>query len=203
LRSRSFYSQLWGLLARLLSLFFHPFIAASVTLWYSTYATTHDEQAAWRWTILAMALVLIPAILFIAYKLRRHDYTDADISVRQHRFGFYLFLGVCELLCLALLIYLSAPRILTTCFAASLLALTAISLINTRTKVSVHAATSSGCAAIFFLLSPHLGLLGGLASLGVGWSRVYLRQHTFGQVILGWTIAVASVLIIFVFAVHL
>ncbi len=191
------------MLARFFSWVFHPFILASVTIWYSIYATTHEARTAWEWAAVAIALVILPGILFIAYKLRRREYTDADVSVRQHRFGLYLFLGICQILCLAILIGFSAPHVLITSFAAGMLALVAISLVNTRTKVSVHAATSSGCALLLFLLSPPLGLLIGLASLGVGWSRIYLYRHTWPQVLLGWLIAVSSILVIFTFAAPL
>ena len=203
LNSKSWAGKVRWILARLFSWLFHPFIVISATLWYSIYATTHNESEAFQWAALAIALVILPAILFIATKLRRREYTDVDVSVRQHRFSLFFFAGICELLCLALLVELSAPRILVSLFVAALLILTAISLTNSRTKVSVHAAASAGCAMVFFLLSPQLGLLGGLASLCVGWSRVDLGQHTFGQVVLGWTIAAASVLIIFALPAHL
>jgi len=67
--------------------------------------------------------VIAPAILYIRRKLKRKEYTDADVSVREHRFSMYAFAGVCELVCLATLLIFGAPRILIACFFAAILAL--------------------------------------------------------------------------------
>lgn len=70
-------------------------------------------------------------------------------------------------------------------------------LINTQTKVSVHMAGMGGCTAVFFYIAPVLGIFMMVASIAVGWARVYLRQHTLGQVVIGWGIAVMSVILTF------
>ncbi len=190
-------SQRYYILARWLSWVFHPFVVVVPTMIVAIYSATLNWEAALGWTALCVAFVIVPAILFIARKLRRREYTDSDVSVRQHRFGIYLFAGLCELICLAVLIEFGAPRILVACFFAAILALVIGTLVTTKTKISAHAAGMGGCTAVLFYISPVLGLALGVATLAVGWARIYLRQHTLGQVIGGWAIAVASVIIVF------
>ncbi len=184
-------------LARLISQIFHPFVIVIPTMIISMYATTGDLIGAIGWSALCVAFVIAPAILYIRRKLKRKEYTDADISVREHRFGIYLFAGLCELLCLATLLIFGAPRILIACFFAAILALVVGTLLNTQTKVSAHMAAMGGCTTVLFYLSPVLGVLMIFASVAVAWARIYLRQHTSGQVTIGWTIALASVIIVF------
>lgn len=184
-------------LARLLSQIFHPFVIVIPTMIISIYATTSDWVAAVGWSALCVAFVIAPAILYIRRKLKRKEYTDADISVREHRFGIYAFAGVCELLCLATLLIFGAPKILIACFFAAILALLAGTLLNTQTKISAHMAAMGGCAAVLFYVSPGLGILMVAASIVVGWARIYLKQHTLGQVILGWSVAIVSVFFVF------
>jgi len=118
-----------------------------------------------------VAFVIAPTLLYIRRKLKCKEYTDADVSVREQRFGIYLFADVCELLCLATLIIFGAPQILIACFIAAILTLILGALINTQTKVSVHMAVMGGCTAALSYLSPALGILMVGASIAVGWAR--------------------------------
>lgn len=162
-------------------------------------ATTGDLLGAIGWSALCVAFAIAPTLLYLYRKLKRKEYTDADLSVREHRFGIYLFGGVCKLLCLATLIYFGAPQILIACFIAAILTLVLGTLLNTQTKVSVHMAAMGGCTAVLFYISPVLGILMLVASIAVGWARIYLGQHIPLQVLLGWVIALSSVVVIFVF----
>ena len=184
-------------LAQALSWIFHPFVIVIPTMIISMYVTTGNLVGAIGWSALCVGFVIAPTILYLRRKLKRKEYTDADVSVREHRFGIYLFGGVCELLCLATLIYFGAPKILIACFFAAILTLVIGTILNTQTKVSVHMAAMGGCAAVLFYISPVLGVLMVAASIAVGWARIYLRQHTLGQVVIGWGVAVASVILIF------
>lgn len=163
------------------------------------YATTGDLVGAVGWSALCVGFVIAPAILYIRRKLKRKEYTDADVSVREHRFGIYALAGVCELLCLATLIIFGAPKILIACFVAAILTLVIGTILNTQTKVSAHMAAMGGCTAVLFYIWPSLGGLMFVASIGVAWSRMYLKQHTLFQTVLGWGVAVMSVLVVFWF----
>lgn len=183
--------------AKWLSWIFHPFVIIIPTMIIAMYATTGDLRAAIGWTALCVAFVVVPATLYIRRKLKRKEYTDADVSVREHRSSIYLFMGVAEVLCFVTLVVFGASQILIACFIAAILTLMMGALINTRTKVSAHMAGIGGCTAVLFYLSPLLGILMLIASIATGWARIYLKQHTLPQVVIGWGMAVASVVIVF------
>ncbi len=195
----SFIARPWRTLAQFLSWIFHPFVISVPTLWYAAYAMTHDAAVSAQWTAFFIVMIILPAVLFIALRVRSGRYTDADVSVRQHRFSIYFFGGGCFILGLILFISFGAPRILVASLLAALVALAIGTLVTTQTKASAHAGVTAGCAAVLFFVSVPLGVLVSLAALAVGWARIYLHQHTPTQVILGWVIAVVSVAIVFPF----
>ena len=189
----------WRTLAQVLSWIFHPFVISVPTLWYAAYAMTHDATASAQWTAFFIVIVILPAIVFIALRVRNGQYTDADVSVRQHRFSIYFFGGGCFILGLILFIVLGAPRILVASLLAAVVALAIGTLVTTRTKASAHAGVTAGCAAVLFFVSVPFSAFVCFAALTVGWARIYLHQHTLAQVLLGWAIALLSVAIVFPF----
>jgi membrane-associated phospholipid phosphatase len=193
----------WRTLAQVLSWVFHPFVISVPTLWYAAYAMTHDAATSAEWTAFFIGIVILPAIVFIALRVRSGQYTDADVSVRQHRFSIYFFGGGCFILGLLLFIFLGAPRILVASLFAAIVALTLGTLVTTRTKASAHAGVTAGCAAVLFFVSVPFSVLVCFAALTVGWARIYLHSHTPTQVLLGWAIALVSVAIVFPFFVPL
>ena len=192
----------WRTLAQVLSWVFHPFVISVPTLWYAAYAMTRDAAASAMWTGFFIVIVILPAIVFIALRVRGGQYTDADVSVRQHRFSIYFFGGGCFILGLILFIFLGAPRILVASLLSAIVALAIGTLITTRTKASAHAGVTAGCAAVLFFVSVPLSIFVTFAALTVGWARIYLHQHTPTQVILGWVIALVSVAIVFPLFLH-
>jgi len=190
-------SRLWRFVAQVLSWIFHPFVISVPTLWYAAYAMTNAAVASAQWTAFFIVIVILPAIVFIALRVRSGHYTDADVSVRQHRFSIYFFGGTCFVIGLVLFVGLGAPRILVASLVAAIVALAMGTLVTTQTKASAHAGVTAGCAAVLFFVSIPVSILVGVAALTVGWARIYLHQHTPTQVILGWVIAVASVAVVF------
>jgi membrane-associated phospholipid phosphatase len=68
-------------------------------------------------------------------------------------------------------------------------------LINFVWKVSVHSASIATLATLSAVYRPWLGLIFGLAAIALGWARIRTGNHTVGQVMAGWTIAVVSILL--------
>lgn len=184
--------------ASLVSLALHPFLVAPAAIVLILWLDLRDLGGALGWAALCAALVVVPALVHLRRKLRRREYSDADVSVREQRYGFYLFGAGCLVLCYAVLRGLRAPAVLMDGFNAALLA-TAVAILANRfwTKVSIHAGVMAGVTAAVAHYSVPLAVLSGIGTLLVTWARLVLRQHTLVQALAGWAIAVAAVALAF------
>lgn len=187
------------LIARWLSRVFHPFIVVIPTLFLAAYLATSSLAEALKWTVAAVAIVILPVSIFILVNVGRGQYSDPYVSIREHRHSLYLVGGACLLLLLAFLILADAPRIIVACLYAAVAANAVGALVNRFSKVSVHAAAMAGCTTVLFSLSVAIGLAMAAITLILGWARVRTEDHSLGQVVMGWAIATACVLIVFSF----
>lgn len=184
-------------LARWLSRLFHPFLISILTLILVIYLDGFSWVEAVQWTVVATALVILPVSIYLVYSVKNGRYSDWNISIREQRYSIYALAAICFMALTITFIQTGAPPIALACIYAALLTITLAAGINRfLTKVSIHSATMAGCATVIALMSPPIGVLMALMTIAVGWSRVQLKQHTMGQVIIGWSIAV-----IFMFSV--
>ncbi len=185
-------------IAKVISLLLHPFLVSPLAIVLILWLDRGDLLEALAWAGLCAAFVVLPGILYLKRKLRRQEYTDADVSVREHRYGFYAFGGTCMAACFATLIWLDAPSVLIAGFSAALVALVVASIINRFwTKVSIHASAVVGVAAAAAFYSIELAVILVLAAIAVSWARLVLKRHTVGQAITAWVVAISSVVIVF------
>lgn len=185
-------------LARLVSVLLHPFLVAPLAVVLLLWLGGTSLGQAWGWGALCAGVVVVPALAHLRHKLRHREYSDADVSVRQHRFGFYLFGTACMLVCYGLLLALNAPPALRAGFTAAVIACLLSTLANRFwTKVSVHVGTMGGITAAVACYSAPLGLLLGAGTLVVAWARLVTGQHTVTQALAGAAITVACVATLF------
>ena len=190
---RSFREQL----ARALSWIFFPLTWPLPTLWLAMWLTTGDPSIASLWTGLFAFAISAPLVVFLFVRVRLGHYSDADVSRREQRFGIFM-LGLAVLAGGTIAsAHFGAPRIFVASLSAAFVALGIGTWVTRRTKASVHAGVCAGCAVVLTFASPAVGLGAALACLAVSWARVYLRQHTPRQIVLGWLIAVGSTLLVF------
>jgi membrane-associated phospholipid phosphatase len=148
------------------------------------------------WALIAIALLILPPTMYFYFRLFRGHYSDDDISQRNQRYGLYFFsLGAVILASLALYA-LSVPTIFLRLIGASIGTLVMCMAINFVWKVSVHSASIATLAtlAVKFLPSP-VWLCIWIIAVALGWARIRTGNHTIGQVLAGWAIASASVLL--------
>lgn len=185
-------------LARLVSLILHPFLVSPLSIVLILYLDRGDLWEALGWAGLCAAFVVGPALLYLRQKLKAKEFTDADVSVREHRYGFYIFGGACMAACFGVLLWLNAPSVLIAGFTAALSALVISALTNrVWTKVSIHSGAMAGVAAAAIFYSLPLAILLGIGTLAVSWARLITRRHTAIQAVLGWVIAVVCVVVVF------
>jgi membrane-associated phospholipid phosphatase len=184
------------MLARLISVVLHPFLVCPAAIVMLLWLDLGDPRAALRWAALCSAMVVLPALVWLALAVRRQRYSDPDVSVRSQRHGFYVFGMVCMVLCYGALLWLGAPAVLLAGFTTAVLAVLLGALTNRFwTKVSIHAGAVVGVAAATIPYSLPLALVLGAVAAVVAWARVVTGRHTTGQTVAGGAIALACVLV--------
>jgi membrane-associated phospholipid phosphatase len=185
-------------MARVLSAGFHPFVVSVFALVLAIYLDGATLAEALLWTVVSFGIVILPLSVFLLVNVRRGRYSDWSISVREQRHNIYALAAVCFLALVLTFIWAGAPAIALACLYAALITLLIAAAINRYlSKISLHSVAMAGSAAVLFLVSPPLGLLLAGATVAVGWARMQLRHHTLRQVLVGWGLAVGSVLLVF------
>lgn len=185
----------WG---RLLSQIFHPIINGTASFLVVGALAGDFVDQRWRgigWALVCVAMLVLPPTIFFHYRMRRGAYSDDDVSLRQQRYGLYVFsLGSLVLTSLALY-SLSVPSVFLRLIGAAIGIMVACMLVNFVWKISIHSASIATLATLSTRLFPPLGICLWIAALAVGWARIRTGNHTPAQVIAGWGVAVAGVLL--------
>jgi len=181
--------------ARLVSLVLHPFLVCPGGIVLVLWLDQGDLAIALCWAGLCALFVVLPAAIWLLRALRQHRYTDADVSTRGQRYGFYAFGTVCMALCYGVLLWLGAPVPLLAGFMAAIVAVLVGALANRFwTKVSIHVGAMAGIAAVAALHSLPLALVLGAIAFVIAWARVTLGRHTVAQTLAGCAVALIAIL---------
>ncbi len=183
--------------ARLVSTIIHPIIFPLVCLGIALDVVTQSLPETLRYVALAMLLTSVPISAVVVTQVVRHKWTDLDVSARKQRYALYPF-GVACMLALAIAFArVGAPQAAVRSALALALANVVNGLINLTYKVSAHATGAAASATLLWLVVPFVGisLLATLGALAVGWSRVELKRHTTGQVVLGWAVGILTMVV--------
>ncbi|MGB9936392.1 MAG: PAP2 family protein [Methanobacterium sp.] len=139
-------------------------------------------------TVCILFAGLMPILLVLAWlKSRRRDDIEIDMDIPERTERFYPLLMVITSYALGtiLLYLLNAPLITTVLMFCYFTNTLAVFFINLYWKISIHAMGITGpVVALIFVFGP-LGTIFALLVPLVMWSRLYLKEHTFSQVIMG------------------
>lgn len=185
--------------ARWISAIVHPIAFPLLTLGLAAYFSTSGSLfKSIQYVVLALLLTSLPISIVVAIQVLRRKWTDLDVSVRRQRYALYPFAIASMIALTGALNYFGAPSVVVRSAIAFGLANIVDGVINFFYKVSAHATGAAACAVIFWAAVPTalwgLSLAATIAALLVGWSRVVLKRHTVGQVLLGWSVGMLSVL---------
>lgn len=175
----------------------HPMLFPFLTIVVITYMRTNSLIQTVMLALVSVAIATVPVSLLVFIQVKRGAWTDFDVSQRKQRYTLYPF----TLACLGILAYVYAQvdrtGIAVRAVFSLLIANVVNALINLIYKVSAHATTAAACATLLWNLAPN-SAWGPSAVAGaaiVGWSRVELKRHTTGQVLLGWLVGASSALL--------
>lgn len=144
-----------------------------------------DGVAGVGWGLLGALFAAVIPILFIKFGMRRGRWADRHVGVKQHRLIVCAFIIASVATGIVLMEVLGAPRPMIALIASMLTTLAVLMAITVAWKVSVHAAVSSGSVVLLAIVyGPWMLALYPLVAF-VGWSRIELRDHTKGQVVVG------------------
>ncbi|NUT34070.1 MAG: hypothetical protein HOV79_13465 [Hamadaea sp.] len=137
------------------------------------------------WGAVSALFAAVLPVMFIRRGITLGRWTDRHVGVIRHRLVVMAFILASVVTGLTLMIGFGAPRPLIALTAAMFATLLGLALITPRWKVSVHAAVAAGAVLLGALtVSPWTLLLAPLVAV-VAWSRVVLKDHTVGQVVVG------------------
>jgi membrane-associated phospholipid phosphatase len=185
--------------ARWISIIVHPIAFPLLALGIALYLATDSLEATVGWIVMAIALTSLPITVLVAVQVIRRKWTDLDVSVRRQRYTLYPFGIACMVVLTLSYVHFNAPPVAIRGGYALVIANTIDGLINLFYKVSAHATGAAASATLISLATPFVGLsfIAAVAALLVGWSRVQLKRHTRGQVLLGWLVGVSAMMIAF------
>ncbi len=185
-------------LAEAVSSIFHPFIVVIPTMFTAIlYGGTSLGRAIF-WTALSIGVVVLPLVFLIYSGVKSGRYSDLSISMREQRRSLYITSSLLFILLIVILVLGKAPSILIACLTSAVLATLIGFVINARfTKLSLHSVAIAGCTSVMILTLPWIGITMALIMPLVAWARIRLRHHTLVQILIGWTVAAASVVFIF------
>lgn len=149
-------------------------------------------------SMVASFTIILPKFAILLYR-KMNGWTLRQASKRENRVVPYLLTITCYIACLYLMYSLAMPRFLSAIIMAGLIVLVICIIINLWWKISTHMAGIGGliggliplsmsfeynmtwwmCCAIIFA-----GML--------GTSRMILRQHSLGQIIVGFFVGFFS-----------
>ncbi len=184
-------------IANLTSNILNPFLVSLAIIWLLSFASAPSTLAALKWTLIAMALSVLPVFLVILYLVRKGSLDAVFTIVREQRTKVYLLAGACAVTGFIVLAYLKAPPILVTGFIAGLSTAAIFMCINLWWKISLHTAFVAGSATVLVMLYGWTAAVTVALVPLTAWSRIELKHHSLAQAASGALLAALIVAVVF------
>ncbi len=137
------------------------------------------------WALVALVLLNGPPLLYVWWGQKKGWVSDWELSRRSDRPRFILVSILSDLLALAVLGALAAPRLLwLLALIYAVLGVTMFTISNFW-KISLHMVGVSGFATLLAFVFGWKGALFFLSLPLVAWARWYRRKHTPAQLVAG------------------
>lgn len=161
-------------------------VIATVAITVGWHATEWRPVGAGFGALFAVFGSLVPALV-LHHAVRRGRVTDHHIARREQRRNPMIMICVSTAIGTGVIAGAGAPAPLVATSAAMLAAELAVTLVNVLWwKISIHAAvTATGAVAVAVTIGASPLILGAVAVVANGWSRVKLGAHTPAQIAAG------------------
>jgi membrane-associated phospholipid phosphatase len=184
-------------IARLSSTVCNPFLTAFALLVLMTHEIAPTTTAFWLLLFSSTFFTSIGPMFFVLKMYLDGRITDLDMSIRSEReavFGTFVIFYILGTITMALI---HAPTILIATMAGYTTSALVVQVITRSWKISTHAVGITASIVVLLFLYKLQPLPFVVLIPLVGWSRIYLKAHTFLQVLAGTALGVVSVLLFF------
>ena len=183
--------------ARLTSNIVNPFSVSLVMIVLLSFTSSSSAFEALKWTLISIALSILPVFAVIIYLVRNHRLEGIFIKARKQRNKIYLLAIACAAVSCVVLYYLGAPKILVASFVTALSAIIIFMCINLWWKISVHTAFATASVTILIIFFGPIGTVSVVLLPLIGWSRIELEHHSPAQVAIGALLAALIAVVVF------
>lgn len=184
-------------IANLTSNILNPFLVSLVVILLLSFKATSSVLDALKWSLILIAISILPVYLVIVYLVRSERVEGFFISVRKQRTKIYLLAGTCAGVGCAILPYWGAPLTLVATFVAGLSAAVVFMCINLRWKISLHTAFVAASVTVLVILYGWIAAVTVVLVPLIAWARIGLEHHSLAQVATGALLAALIVVVVF------
>ena len=184
-------------IANLTSNILNPFLVSLVLILLLSFKSTSSTLDAVKWSLISMAVSILPFFLVIMYLVRNQRLESPFIITRRQRTKIYLLAGVCAGVGCVILLYLEAPKELISTFVAGLSAVVVFMCVNLWWKISLHTALVTASVTVLIILYGPIAAVTVVLVPLIAWSRIELKHHSLAQVAAGALLATLIVAVVF------
>lgn len=179
-------SPLLRKISKIISDFFNPLLSLFLFFVYMSFMKYSLKNSA-MYFLPILLMIIAPVMAWLVWNVKTGRYTNMDVSDRIQRKSLYVFIATCVVFYIAFNYFKNGYVDLVMLFI--LILLFALQISNFYIKSSMHTAFNVFVAALFFALSPAMGLLWLAIAILVGITRIILKRHTPKEVFMGAGIA--------------
>lgn len=184
--------RIWRDLARSLSTIFNPFLTAFALFAILAHIGAKETLDFWRLLFASTFFVSLGPMLYVFWLYATDRISDLDMSVREQREMVFSAFVIFDALGVAALWLMHAPRLMIAAMLGYLASTLIVQYITRYWKISTHAIGITAPLAALTLLYGRQPLPFLVLVPMVCWARVYLKAHSFTQVLAGAALAVAT-----------
>jgi membrane-associated phospholipid phosphatase len=184
-------------LANYISDIFNPLTLSILFVFLLAKDSTENLWEAIRWSFIFIVLCMLPIFLVILNMVKKGKLQSVFSNPREQRHILYVLGSVMVGAALIVLIFIGAPDKLIAALFAGFVSSVLFMIVNFFWKISVHTAFASAFSSIALMLYGYSALGFMLLVPMMAWARVYLKEHTMGQVTAGALLAGTVIVTVF------
>jgi membrane-associated phospholipid phosphatase len=176
-------------LAKIISSILAPLVIVIPATFLVSYFGTKNVFLSFEWMLVSLVFILIlmaPLVFFV----KKGQFANLDVSVQQQRPLLFLIEFIFALVYFAVLYFFHAPKELFIGIITIFVLLIVFGFVNKFIKTSGHVGMLAAIIALFVLKGGPIFLLGFILVPILAWSRIKLKRHTLGEVIVGLLVGV-------------